>query len=99
MPGLQIDGYFPDTSTVNPTHGWNHDAQFVIRLPNDWNGGLVVAGAPGIRRQYANDFTISDWVLARGYAYAVDRQGQRRHRSSTRTAGGPATRSPSGTTG
>src|SRR5215207_878221 len=35
IPGLQIDGYFPDTSTSNGTHGWNHDRQFVIRMPND----------------------------------------------------------------
>ncbi|MEU8358337.1 tannase/feruloyl esterase family alpha/beta hydrolase [Nonomuraea sp. NPDC048882] len=75
VPGIQIDGYFDDTSTGNPTHGWNHDAQFVIRLPERWNGGLVVAGAPGNRRQYANDFTISDWVLAKGYAYASTDKG------------------------
>ncbi|MEV5326701.1 tannase/feruloyl esterase family alpha/beta hydrolase [Nonomuraea sp. NPDC052634] len=75
VPGIQIDGYFHDTSTFNPTHGWNHDAQFVIRLPEKWNGGLVVAGAPGNRRQYANDFTISDYVLAKGYAYASTDKG------------------------
>ncbi len=75
VPGIQIDGYFPDDSTSNPTHGWNHDSQFVIRLPKNWNGGLVVAGAPGNRRQYANDFTISDWVLAKGYAYASTDKG------------------------
>ena len=33
VPGVQVDGYFPDTSTTNTNHGWNHDAQFVIRLP------------------------------------------------------------------
>jgi hypothetical protein len=75
VPGLQIDGYFPDTSTLNTTHGWNHDSQFVIRLPDHWNGGLVVAGTPGNRAQYANDFAISDWVLARGYAYAATDKG------------------------
>jgi hypothetical protein len=75
VPGAQIDGYFPDTSTLNTTHGWNHDSQFVIRLPDHWNGGLVVAGTPGNRAQYANDFTISDWVLARGYAYAATDKG------------------------
>jgi hypothetical protein len=75
VPGVQIDGYFPDTSTFNTTHGWNHDSQFVIRLPAHWNGGLVVAGTPGNRAQYANDFTISDWVLARGYAYAATDKG------------------------
>ena len=55
VPGIQLDGYFPDTSTFNTTHGWNHDVQFVIRLPRHWNGGLAVAGPPGIRRQYASD--------------------------------------------
>lgn len=75
VPGTQIDGYFPDDSTTNTLRGWNHDSQFVIRLPDNWNGGLVVAGTPGNRRQYANDFIISDWVLARGYAYAATDKG------------------------
>ena len=75
VPGIQLDGYFPDTSTFNTTHGWNHDAQFVIRLPRHWNGGLVVAGPPGIRRQYASDVIISDTVLAKGYAYASTDKG------------------------
>ncbi len=75
VPGIQIDGYFPDTSTTNTNHGWNHDAQFVVRLPDRWNGGLVVAGTPGNREQYANDRAIADWVLARGYAYAATDKG------------------------
>ncbi|MGW6475011.1 tannase/feruloyl esterase family alpha/beta hydrolase [Streptomyces nigra] len=75
VPGVQIDGYFPDSSRFNSTHGWNHDAQFVIRLPDRWNGGLVVTGAPGTRKQYATDTAISDQVLARGYAYAATDKG------------------------
>ncbi|MGX1274177.1 3-hydroxybutyrate oligomer hydrolase family protein [Streptomyces phaeoluteigriseus] len=75
VPGIQVDGYFPDTSTTNTNHGWNHDAQFVVRLPDRWNGGLVVAGTPGNREQYANDRAIADWVLARGYAYAATDKG------------------------
>ncbi len=75
VPGIQIDGYFPDTSTTNAYKGWNHDAQFVIRLPDHWNGKLVVTGAPGVRRQYATDYLISDWVLARGYAFAAPDKG------------------------
>ena len=51
--GIQVDGYFPDDSTSNTHHGWNHDSQFVIRLPDHWNGRLVVSGAPGTRTQYA----------------------------------------------
>ncbi|MEU9305647.1 tannase/feruloyl esterase family alpha/beta hydrolase [Streptomyces sp. NPDC048269] len=75
VKGIQLDGYFPDSSTTNTNHGWNHDSQFVIRLPDHWNGGLVVAGPPGVREQYANDRLISDHVLARGYAYAATDKG------------------------
>jgi hypothetical protein len=75
VPGLQVDGYFPDTSTFNTEHGWFHDAQFVIRLPEDWNGKLVITGAPGIRKQYSVDPVISDFVLAEGYAYAATDKG------------------------
>ncbi|MFJ9725813.1 tannase/feruloyl esterase family alpha/beta hydrolase [Streptomyces sp. NPDC101209] len=75
VPGLQIDGYFPDSSHFNTTHGWAHDAQFVIRLPDRWNGGLVVTGAPGTRKQYATDKAISDQVLAEGFAYAATDKG------------------------
>jgi hypothetical protein len=70
-----VDGYFPDTSATNTNHGWNHDAQFVLRLPKRWNGGLVIAGPPGTREQYANDPIISDQVLAKGYAYAATDKG------------------------
>jgi hypothetical protein len=75
VPGVQIDGYFPDTSATNTNHGWQHDAQFVLRLPARWNGGLVVSGAPGNREQYANDRAIGDWALARGYAFAATDKG------------------------
>ncbi|WP_441349160.1 tannase/feruloyl esterase family alpha/beta hydrolase [Streptomyces sp. NTH33] len=75
VPGIQIDGYFPDDSRLNTTHGWNHDSQFVIRLPDRWNGKLVVTGAPGTRKQYALDHLISDHVLAQGYAFASHDKG------------------------
>lgn len=75
VPGIQVDGYFPDTSTANTNNGWNHDAQFVIRMPNDWNGKVVITGAPGVRAQYANDFIIADHVLAQGYAFASTDKG------------------------
>jgi tannase/feruloyl esterase/hemolysin type calcium-binding protein/3HB-oligomer hydrolase 3HBOH len=75
VPGLQVDGYFRDDSHTNSNNGWFHDSQFVIRFPNDWNGKLVITGAPGVRAQYANDFIISDWVLAQGYAFASTDKG------------------------
>ncbi|GHH30173.1 tannase/feruloyl esterase family alpha/beta hydrolase [Lentzea cavernae] len=74
VPGIQIDGYFPDTSRTN-TNNSGHDSQFVVRLPDRWNGGLVVTGSPGVREQYANDRAISDWVLSRGYAFAATDKG------------------------
>ena len=73
--GLQVDGYFPDSSTFNTTHGYNHDSQFVLRVPDNWNGKLVVTGAPGTRKQYALDFLISDFVVAQGYAFASTDKG------------------------
>jgi hypothetical protein len=73
--GVQIEGYFPDTSTTNTTNGWFHDSQFVIRLPYKWNGKLVITGAPGVRKQYATDYLLSDWLVERGYAYAATDKG------------------------
>ena len=75
VPGIQVDGYFPDTSTFNTNHGWNHDAQFVIRLPDHWNGRLVITGAPGVHTQYTQDPNISDKVISEGYAYASTDKG------------------------
>ncbi len=75
VPGVQVDGYFPDSSTTNTNNGWNHDSQFVIRLPDKWNGKLVVSGAPGVRAQYANDFIIGDYVLSKGFAFASTDKG------------------------
>jgi alpha-beta hydrolase superfamily lysophospholipase len=76
-PGVQIDGYFPDSSVSNSTNGWLHDAQFVMRFPRAdlWNGKLVITGAPGVRKQYATDYLLSDWFVARGYAYAATDKG------------------------
>jgi hypothetical protein len=48
----------------------------VIRLPDRGNGKVVVTGAPGVRAQYANDFIISDWMLARGCAFASTDAGE-----------------------
>ncbi len=74
-PGMQVDGYFPDDSTTNTTRGKNHDAQFVMRLPDAWNGKLLITGAPGVRKQYALDRAISDWAVAHGYAFASTDKG------------------------
>lgn len=93
--GIQIDGYFPDDSTTNTTYGWNHDAQFVIRLPANWNGQLVITGAPGVRKQYAPDYILSDWMLSQGYAYASTDKGNSGtsfYENGSRSAPGQAVR-------
>jgi len=42
----------------------------VIRVPDAWNGSLIVAGTPATRSAYANDLIWGEFALARGYAFA-----------------------------
>ncbi len=49
--------------------------RFVVRVPGAWNGRLVVAGTPSTRSEYANDLLWSDYLLARGYAFACSNKG------------------------
>jgi hypothetical protein len=86
VPGVQIEGWFPDSCDryapennafvpACPT-GMRHNSQFVIRIPNDWDGQtLVVAGTPGIHTQFSSDIVISDRALVRGWAYASQDKG------------------------
>src|SRR5581483_1132158 len=50
-------------------------ARFLLRLPDDWNGRLVVAGASGTRSEFNGDFAWSDYVIQKGYAYASQNKG------------------------
>jgi hypothetical protein len=67
VPGLQVTGQFADDPTGQ--------ARFVLRLPDGWNGRLVVAGASGTRSEYNGDFSWSDYVVQQGYAYASQNKG------------------------
>src|SRR4029450_169653 len=72
-----------------------HDSQFVVRLPENWNGQLVITGAPGVRKQYAPDYILSDWMLAQGYAYASTDKGNSGtsfYENGSRSAPGQAVR-------
>src|SRR5713101_7741126 len=64
-------------ATLNQTCFTNchHDAQFVIRIPDSWNGHLLTAGTPGIRDAFASDFVFSDYVLEKGWAYVSQDKG------------------------
>jgi hypothetical protein len=67
VPGLQISGRFADDPTGQ--------ARLLIRLPDEWNGRLVVAGASGTRSEHNGDFSWSDFVVQKGYAYASQNKG------------------------
>jgi hypothetical protein len=67
VPGLQIQARFANDPT--------NQGRFLLRLPDDWNGSLVVAGASGTRSEFNGDFAWSDFVLQRGYAYASQNKG------------------------
>jgi hypothetical protein len=67
VPGLQLGGWFADDP--------KGEGRFLLRLPNDWNGRLVVAGASGTRSEFNGDFAWSDYVVQKGYAYASQNKG------------------------
>ena len=62
VPGIQVEGYLAGDPTG--------EARFLLRLPTNWNGRLVVAGASGTRSEFNGDFAWSDYVVQKGYAYA-----------------------------
>ncbi len=64
VPGYQITGMY-------------EDSKFVLRIPKNWNGKLVVAASPGIREETAADTLFSDYVVTKGYAYACTDKGTR----------------------
>jgi hypothetical protein len=67
VPGIQLQARFADDPTGQ--------ARFLLRLPNDWNGKLVVAGAAATRSEFNGDFAWSDYVVQKGYAYASQNKG------------------------
>src|SRR5437016_14004110 len=67
VPGLQIQARIASDP--------KGEARFLLRLPNDWNGRLVVAGASGTRSEFNGDFAWSDYALQQGYAYASQNKG------------------------
>jgi hypothetical protein len=67
VPGIQVQGRFADDPSGQ--------ARFLLRLPHDWNGRLVVAGASGTRSEFNGDFAWSDYVVQKGFAYASQNKG------------------------
>ncbi len=86
VPGIQIQARIADDPTG--------EARFLLRLPDDWNGRLVVAGASSQRSEFNGDFAWSDYVVQQGYAYASQNKGVLNFRivslsSATPPAGDP----------
>jgi hypothetical protein len=67
FPGLQLEARVAGDATG--------EARFLLRLPEDWNGKLVVAGASGTRSEFNGDFAWSDYLVQKGYAYASQNKG------------------------
>ncbi len=67
VPGVQINARIASDPTGQ--------ARFLLRLPNDWNGRLVVAGTPAQRSEFTSDFAWSDYVVQKGYAFASQNKG------------------------
>ena len=62
------------TGTLAP----DNRARFLLRVPKDWNGRLIVAAASGITDENTYDLYFSDFALSRGYAFAATDKGVRR---------------------
>src|SRR5512133_2509656 len=67
VPGVQLEARIADDPSG--------EARFLLRLPNAWNGRLVVAGASGTRSEFNGDYAWSDYVVQKGYAYASQNKG------------------------
>jgi hypothetical protein len=74
VPGIQIEARIADDA--------QGQAHILLRLPDNWNGSLVVAGAPGTRSEFSSDFAWSDYVVQKGYAYVSQNKGTLNFRGS-----------------
>jgi hypothetical protein len=64
-PGVQITGAMAD----------DIDARWVLRVPERWNGKIVVGVPGGLRSEFMGDLIFSDFVVQEGYAYASTNKG------------------------
>jgi hypothetical protein len=67
VPGVQINARIAEDP--------RGQARILIRLPDHWNGSLVVAGASGTRSEFNGDSAWSDYVVQKGYAYVSQNKG------------------------
>jgi 3HB-oligomer hydrolase (3HBOH)/Tannase and feruloyl esterase len=89
IPGVQLNARVADDP--------ERQARILLRLPDNWNGRLVVAGAPGTRSEFNGDFAWSDYVVQKGYAYVAQNKGVLNLRASTADDASACRLSPSST--
>jgi hypothetical protein len=65
VPGVQVTGAMAD----------DIDARWVLRIPEHWNGKIVVGVPGGLRSEFMGDYIFSDFVVQEGYAYASTNKG------------------------
>jgi hypothetical protein len=82
VPGIQLQARIADDPLG--------EARILVRLPDDWNGKLVVAGASGTRSEFNGDFAWSDYVVQKGYAYVSQNKGIYNFKFSAFSASPPA---------
>src|SRR5687767_9205223 len=65
VQGMQVTGAMAD----------DPDARWVLRIPESWNGKIVVGVPGGLRSEFMGDYIFSDFVVQEGYAYASTNKG------------------------
>ncbi len=73
-PGWSDPGRVPIPGTL-ASGSYAEGERYVIRVPDAWNGKLVIAGTPAFRSEYANDCTWGAYAIAHGYAFASSNKG------------------------
>jgi hypothetical protein len=46
-----------------------------LRIPDNWNGNLVVVGTAAFRNEYSNEATLAPWLLDAGFAFVTGDKG------------------------
>jgi 3HB-oligomer hydrolase (3HBOH) len=77
VPGIQINARIASDPAGQ--------ARLLLRLPDDWNGRLVVAGTPAQRSEFSSDYGWSDYVIQKGYAFASQNKGVLNFKLSSNT--------------
>lgn len=65
IPGALITGTLPPEGL----------ARFLLRMPKQWNGGLVLSASPGFTDEHGYDLYWSDFLIKEGYAFACMDKG------------------------